>query len=223
MHSTPEIAPDYAFDGIIENSFYTITQDQIVAPFSDDINNNIEAFDVASQNGDEQHLDVRNVSKREYSYGIVENIKNFWAGPSYWKFSNRMRSQSSQETAQNKGRRRLKEIERPKFNGNDDSDNEYIDVDSIAAQKVPNCNYRRWSPDKLRLPLRCDFSRDLFDAYKFMPSQNIFAPNQIEPLEMNDLNEIDDIPVSILHDNFLHERDREGERESKIEMNIFAH
>lgn len=160
--------------------------DDIVA--EQDLNNNMDIasdFDnIENMNG----LDVNDVSKSEYSYRAIGNILNYWAGPSYWKYSMNRPSSRSSETANvptSHRRRPKKTIEKPNFNDSgldSSSDNEYfIKVRSKKAKKIRQANYRRWLPEKLKLPNKCEISKDLFECYKFEPSCNAFEQHQTQP------------------------------------------
>lgn len=187
---------DYAFDANSEANqvdpmWTSQTQENLVT--EQDVNNNCgDAFEC----DDIEHADVlstKDMSKSEYSYRAMSNIRNYWAGPSYWKFAlNRQSSNTSvQATVRIKhGRRIKKNPDKPNFIDCEDSSSEddyFIKVRSKAAQKIRNANYRNWSPAKLMLPEKYEISKDLFEYYQFEPSYNILRPRHSEP--MMDANE----------------------------------
>ena len=187
---------DYAFDPNFEvnqvDPMWT-SQPQENMVTEQDVNNNCDnAFECDDiENADA--LSTKDMSKSEYSYRAISNIRNYWAGPSYWRFAlNRQSSNTSvQATVRTKhGRRFKKNPDKPIFIDCDDSSSEddyFIKVKSKAAKKIRNVNYRNWSPEKLMLPEKYDISKDLFEHYQFEPSYNILRPRHSEP--MIDANE----------------------------------
>ncbi|XP_055301390.1 condensin complex subunit 2-like isoform X2 [Sitodiplosis mosellana] len=190
-----DIAQDYAFDpdfDVNQANPMWVSQEDVVA--EQDLNNN---FDNALECDDIENADalsVHDISKGEYSYRAIANIRNYWAGPSYWKFAlNRQSSHSTQATIRSKrGQRVKKNPEKPSFNDcpdNDSSDNDgFIKVKSKEAKKIRRINYRRWSPEKLMLPEKCDISKDLFEFYQFEPSCNVLQHRHSEPMAESNEN-----------------------------------
>lgn len=196
-----DITQDYAFD--INESDLPISDpqpmslDALIAEQdqNNNIENGLECDDIENVDG----LAVDNISRGEYSYRAITNIHNYWAGPSYWKLSmNRQSSRISQATVRtNHGRRAKKIPEKPTFtdstdNSSSDSEN-FIKIKSKEAKKIRQVNYRRWFPEKLKLPERFDISKDLFEFYKFEPSFNTFRQRHSEPMpEVSEITSHDD-------------------------------
>lgn len=207
---------DYAFDPDFEMNqldpmWASQSQENMIT--EQDVNNNCDNAFECDDNEIADALSTKDMSKSEYSYRAISNIRNYWAGPSYWKFSlNRQSSNTNvQASVRNKhGRRLKKNPDKPIFIDCDDSSSEddyFIKVKSKAAQKIRNVNYRNWYPEKLMLPEKYEISKNLFDYYQFEPSYNILRPRHSEPLinanensNHEDNNYDDDFLVSI---NFL--------------------
>lgn len=177
-----------------------------------DYNNNDDCFSDATpnENGNEieNQNNRKNCLKGEYSYNVFANIKNFWAGPSYWKTSkNRLNQKNYKATDEvNPCKRQAKgELNnKPAFQTQDcdqsSDDDSFLKINSKAAKKMRHCNYKKWIPDKLKLPVQSDFPNNLFDTYAFGPSLNVFDTNQsANATQSNSPEDLadDDFPVSM--------------------------
>lgn len=132
----------------------------------------------------------------EYSYRPLDNINQFWAGPSYWKFRKSrkltMNKEASVNTVEHNAiqtgtkRKATKKVEviTFQFENNDlnrydeestkEDGNEYISINSKTAQKFKKSNlYKRWDSKKLKLPTDLRIDRNLFDYHTFSPGINI--------------------------------------------------
>lgn len=135
-------------------------------------------------------------TKLEYSYRPLDNINQFWAGPSYWKFRksrkltmNRDSVASSEANSvapvahANKRKANRNKIEPIKFttliesvceNDVDSDDDIFISIDSKQAQKFKKTVvYKRWDSKKLKLPTDLHIDRSLFNYYTYCPSVSI--------------------------------------------------
>lgn len=148
-------------------------------------------------------------TKLEYSYRPLDNINQYWAGPSYWKFRKSRKttieqgSMTSSEgssvapTAQAKRKHNRNRIEPIKFTkmienvcGNDvDSDDEiFLSADSKHAQKFKKTNVsKRWDSKRLKLPTDLHIDQNLFNYYTYCPSLpvGISKPSETPANEMD--------------------------------------
>lgn len=125
-------------------------------------------------------------SKLEYSYRPLDNINQFWAGPSYWKFrKSRKLTLSKDATASSEAsskaagqapkrrnqRKKIEPVPIEVFEQSDD-DGVFISVHSKAAERLKKANWqKRWDPKKLKLPTDLRIDRTLFDHYEYCPSR----------------------------------------------------
>lgn len=164
-----------------------------------------------------EDLRPADATKLEYSYRPLDNINQFWAGPSYWKFrksrkltmhrSSLASTASGQSTikmvAQGAKRRNNRPKAEPtKFTTliesslaiDQDSDDDFISIDSRAAQKFKKSTlYRRWDSKRLKLPTDLHVDRNLFNYYTFCPSISSVKerPNETPVNEVEDDYEFD--------------------------------
>lgn len=178
----PDFAPEFAFDPDIDDSIWP--NQQMVSQQNNDeelISNKSVGQDLNNNNDNgtphfaEPLPENNNIRKGEYSYHT--HIRNFKYGPSYWKFLRQHRSTVEPRPRGKRGGRKVEE--KPSFIDCADeaqiSDNEYfIKTSSRVAKRIRECNYRRWSPEKLKLPTHSDIPRNLFESYAFKPSFDIF-------------------------------------------------
>lgn len=152
-----------------------------------------------------EDLRPADTTKLEYSYRPLDNINQFWAGPSYWKFRKSRKltinnatvgtlpgSQQSGITAvanaATKRKANRNKIEPIKFTtliedqmrdtDEDSDDGIFISVDSRPAQKFKKNNlYKRWDSKKLKLPTDLRIDRNLFNHYTYCPNVTIMGNN----------------------------------------------
>ncbi|XP_016961703.1 condensin complex subunit 2-like [Drosophila biarmipes] len=108
-------------------------------------------------------------SKLEYCYRPMENISQFWAGPSHWKFKrttkgpedNRSRrpKMSSHQTVS----RKAKALAYDKV-----TEEAFEQQDSTKRQR--RANFLKWDPRKLVLPTQFNLGPDFFYKYDSAPS-----------------------------------------------------
>ncbi|XP_065086359.1 condensin complex subunit 2 [Ochlerotatus camptorhynchus] len=116
----------------------------------------------------------------EYSYRALDNISQFWAGPSHWKFkrTKNPRSLSMQKTMDTDGKTKQKATRKKKRFEADTLDdmisvaeelfpayNSNRPVKSITHQKSLIC--KKWDSKKLKLPSDFHLERNRFDVNKF--------------------------------------------------------
>lgn len=193
----PDIPPEYAFDvnAVAGEEFWqrptgtTISQytqnDDL--PFTNgsiqqDFNNNdgISFDDVEFENGHDNGNDIMTnriqISKGEYAYKVFSNIRNFWAGPSYWKFSKNLNksNQVPDGTVNRSGRRKRKQPMKPAFDDGDEtsSDEYFIKINSKATKKLRHLNRALWNSAQLKLPPQCDVPKDLFAKHNYNRHSN---------------------------------------------------
>lgn len=213
----PNIASEYEYDIDAIDPFLPNQQMSSTLSQNIDIIGSLSADDSITQdvnNNNENENEICenkiNIKKGEYSYHAFGNVKNYWAGPSYWKVPrNRSTIQSDKETIKSKSRKRRRIIDIPiKFidTPDDESSDEelFIKATSRAAKKLRYCKYNRWDADKLKLPPQTHIPKDLFHTYTFAPSIDIFHSRQsidtISDLNEEENNVENDFPVSILSD-----------------------
>lgn len=131
-------------------------------------------------------------TKLEYSYRPLDNINQYWAGPSYWKFRKSRKLTIEQgsmgtiefssvaPTAHAKRKINKNRIEPIKFtklienvcdSPVDSDDDTFITVDSKHAQKFKKTNNsKRWDSKKLKLPTDLHIDRNLFNYYAYCPN-----------------------------------------------------
>lgn len=120
-------------------------------------------------------------SKLEYSYRPMEQISQFWAGPSHWKFKkNRGRStlfqsngqtdtqvgstQRPKKSAQQAAKRKNKLIAYGKV-----TQDYFQPLDASVKQRKVNFQ-KKWDSRKLSLPTKFNFDSDYFFKYDSAPS-----------------------------------------------------
>lgn len=151
-----------------------------------------------------EDLRPADATKLEYSYRPLDNINQFWAGPSYWKFrksrkltmhrSSLASTASGQSTVQmahgaKRRRNNRSKVEPTKFTTliestcaeDEDSDDDFISIDSRGAQKFKKSTlYKRWDSKRLKLPTDLHIDRHLFNYYTFCPSVSIVKDSPSE-------------------------------------------
>lgn len=141
-----------------------------------------------------EDLRPSDTTKLEYSYRPLDNINQFWAGPSYWKFRKSRKPSMVRDSLASDGstvaptahankRKVNRKIEPIKFtklteivsdNDADSDDDIFISVDSKLAQKFKKTNvFKRWDSKKLKLPTDLHIDRHLFNFYTYQPSYSI--------------------------------------------------
>lgn len=170
-------------------------------PFSNGIieqdfnNNDGISFDDGGFKNDNDNNNNNNrvqLLRREYSYQVFSNIRNFWAGPWYWKYSKNV-NQSKHAPSVNgnqSGRRKKKQPIKPKFDGDDgesSTDEYFIKTTSKAAKKLRRCNRALWHSERLKLPPQCTIPSDLFDKQNYnRQSEDSMESNQMENYDVDD-------------------------------------
>lgn len=233
----PDIPPDYVFDvnDIADEAFWqpptgtTISQNNQNEdlPFGNgtiqDFNNNdgISFNDIELDNENDNGNDNGNISNRvqllkgEYAYNAFSNIRNFWAGPSYWKYSKNLNqtnaTQAPAGNATRTGRRKKKQPSKPAFgDGDEDSSDEYfIKIKSKAAKKLRHLNRALWNSDRLKLPPQCNVPRDLFAKHNYHQSNtstDSIESNQEQNYDADDIEfGVSKMDISWLFFKILHE------------------
>lgn len=213
----PDIPPDYAFDVNadvdvdVDGPFWqgptgsTVPQNNNNndddSPFGSgtihqDFNNNdgmsFDDVEVGNENDNNNNINNRiKLLKGEYAYKAFSNIRNFWAGPTYWKFSKNL-NQSQLVPAENvtRGGRKKKHHIKPTFDDDDDESDDgiFIKINSKAAKKLRRLNRALWSSERLKLPPQCNVPNDLFDKYNYYQQLD----TSTESVESNQVDNYDD-------------------------------
>lgn len=193
-------APEYEFNMNESNTHWPDNRQSMassmIAMNNEDMSLQFTPSDVTDVNNNIGDVIPNHIQKGEYSYHASDKIKNYWAGPSYWKVPpNRhlvridgvkKKSKSRQKIQQEKAAFSLSEL-------TDDSDSEdecFITTNSKEAKKIKKCNYRNFDPKTL--PLKSDIPRDLFDSYVYCPSfnfQRTCSPIETQDTDSNDTQE----------------------------------
>ncbi|EDW90484.1 condensin complex subunit 2 [Drosophila yakuba] len=120
-------------------------------------------------------------SKLEYSYRPMDQISQFWAGPSHWKFKRTrprstfsqtngqvdtqpIRSQRPKKSALLSANRKAKAVDYGNV-----TENFFQQLDTTIRQRRVNFQ-KKWDPRKLILPTKFDLEPDLFFKYDSAPS-----------------------------------------------------
>lgn len=214
-----DFQPEYQFDDNVESFWANRDTESTLnnnnnghmsfrgSMVNQDLNNNGGLLDNAMKEANNgENFRFEKISKGEYSYQANANIKNYWAGPSYWKQSRIHRTlhnnlESPKQLPKRKNRRIMKE--KPCFKDTnkamDDtelSDDEiFLKATKKNLKKVRHCNVNRWDSEKLKLPTRCDIPKDLFNYYTFCPSTSTFELHDGEesaPSNVNDYYDDED-------------------------------
>ncbi|XP_068148281.1 condensin complex subunit 2 [Drosophila tropicalis] len=158
-------------------------------------------------------------SKLEYSYRPMDQISQFWAGPSHWKFKrNRPRSTFGQLNGQSgvsniarasNQRIRLAQARRTKsiqYGHSTESSFQTLD----AQTKLRKVNYqKKWDARRLTLPLKFSFLPDYFYQYELAPSEKLsrrFGQPDIveEEIDLDEALDQDDNDVELFdNDHFM--------------------
>ncbi|EDW11695.1 condensin complex subunit 2 [Drosophila mojavensis] len=123
-------------------------------------------------------------SKLEYSYRPMDQISQFWAGPSHWKFkrtrnTNTFAQITSQDNVTGKSTNaaaaRLRRAAAQAAKRRSKQINFGQCTESLfkldESTKLRKANYqKRWDPRKLRLPTKYDFDANYFYKYDYAPS-----------------------------------------------------
>lgn len=119
----------------------------------------------------------------EYSYRTIDNIKQFWAGPSHWKFKRmsqdvvtpkkrQLSRLDAPPTCQTGKSTRKKKTLMPDFSNvfydEDVEDDVFVPLDAMKASKI-SCTAKNWDSNKLRLPKNLFVERSLFESFVFCP------------------------------------------------------
>lgn len=160
-----------------------------------------------------EELRPADTTKLEYSYRALDNINQYWAGPSYWKI--RKSRKTTMSTASNAStstvstvvekrqtcRQRAKAIpnfyevvrEKPAEETAKDMAN-FIPERSKNGQKWKKNNlYRRWDSKKMKLPTDLRIDPDLFDTYVYAPGLRIQPINpNVTPHPPSDFDNIEE-------------------------------
>lgn len=232
----PYIPPDYAFDMNDDVAFpyrptgSTLSQNN---PNHDlpngaalqDLNNNggisfdgMEFDNVHGNNDDDNNNNnLNNINqiqllKGEYAYQVFSNIRNFWAGPSYWKYSKNLNKNVQAQIDDNKvgggGRRKRKHAIKPSFcglcdDGESSMDDVFIKLNSKAAKKLRHCNRSAWNSERNKLPPKFDFARDFFDKLNHnRQSNDSMASDQMDNFDADAFDD-DSFGVSSSEHNLL--------------------
>lgn len=152
-----------------------------------------------------EDLRPADASKLEYSYRPLDNINQFWAGPSYWKFRKSRKVTIGKDSSVATAPTRTSEVQaaKRKVNRNktepvslqilqeDADDSLFIPITSKAAQRMKKTNlHKRWDQKKLKLPTDLHIDRSLFESYEFCPgiSLQYTDPNSTPQIQTSGYN-----------------------------------
>lgn len=150
-----------------------------------------------------EDLRPADTTKLEYSYRPLDNINQFWAGPSYWKFRKSRKLTMTKDAtvgstmqsgtmaianAATKRKANRIKFEPIKFTtmiedstrdmDEDSDDGLFLSLNSKQAQKFKKNNlYKRWDSKKLKLPTDLQIDRNLFNYYTYCPRVSIVRNN----------------------------------------------
>lgn len=117
----------------------------------------------------------------EYSYRTLDNIGQFWAGPSHWKYR-KTRASSLAVGSGGVKKKPLRKKHEPIIFTIDFDDSMFISVNSKSAQKLKKINvYKRWDAKKLKLPTDFQLDRNRYNCYKFAPGIPVEWAHDPEP------------------------------------------
>lgn len=163
-----------------------------------------------------EDLQPLDTTKSEYSYRPFDNINQFWAGPSYWKFRKSRKLTMIRETitsseavsivpvATAKRRKANRKKNQPvKFTLLfDQSDNDFILVTSKKALKFKNSKiYIRWDTKKLKLPTDLQVDRNMFNHYTYCPSIPVSGLKPTKTTVISEMDLDDDYDFDQVDDN----------------------
>lgn len=142
--------------------------------------------------------DMRPIDSRsttlEYSYRPLDNISQFWAGPSHWKFKKQrltnaattdcntvtephLSQQQQQQLNNQKGKTTKRRTLRNRLEPiifddkiSEDIQSLFISINSKLADKLKKTNiYKKWDAKKLKLPTDFKLDDHRFESYYFAP------------------------------------------------------
>lgn len=109
----------------------------------------------------------------EYSYRPLDNIQNYWAGPSFWKFNRSVVANKSSGGGPSEPKKRKvtsRRVWQPVDMIARADDPVFISVKSRAAKRLRKRDItKNWDETKLRLPTVPTVQSDYFDRYRFAP------------------------------------------------------
>lgn len=123
-------------------------------------------------------------STLEYSYRPLDNINQFWAGPSHWKFKklsigggHQLINRNSLEnpTDKTKKKRVTKKTLKNKLQEltfEDEDEKLLVPLETMNNRHV---NYKKWDPKKLKLPTNHKLDRNCFNVFKYAQSLSVNA------------------------------------------------
>lgn len=121
-------------------------------------------------------------STLEYSYRPLDNINQFWAGPSHWKFKKLSIAGQpvNRNSLENQGKAKKKRVTKKTLKNklqeltfDDEEDQLLLPLD--AKNSVKHANYKKWDPKKLKLPTNYKLERNCFDVFKYAQSLSVNA------------------------------------------------
>lgn len=130
-----------------------------------------------------ENLAPVDASTLEYSYRPLDNINQFWAGPSHWKFKKLSiggqpvgRITTDGTTDKTKRKRVAKKTLKNKLQEltfDDEDDKLLVLLDTM--NNLRQVNYKKWDPKKLKLPTNYKLDRNCFNVFKYAQSLSVNA------------------------------------------------
>lgn len=126
----------------------------------------------------------------EYSYRPMEEIDQYWAGPSHWKFRRTLHGRTTDENQKNRkipGRRKKHQpidVTAPY------DESLFISINSRPAKKLNKRNTQKnWNEKRLKLPFNHNIATDYFDHYEYAAGLVKWCPsnvNDTQPIRQSD-------------------------------------
>lgn len=128
-------------------------------------------------------------SSLEYSYRPLDNIAQFWAGPSYWKIRRTTNVTAKTNDSNQQVAAKKKTVKKKKKNDVQLTTDEFNTIPDVFVTRDPvkplkNITYTRsylnrtWNTKRLKLPLNRHLEHDMFDTFESGPQ---FRPSNQEP------------------------------------------
>lgn len=136
----------------------------------------------------------------EYSYQPLDRIRQFWAGPSYWKYlpsRARLNDTSKRGTKRKRGAAFARPIfvqqSRSAATAKNADENVFLSLNSAANVRYTKSNvYRKFDTAKMKLPKDFGLGRDIFDTYEYAPGAIAFNGNTIKSEDIPYAYELDE-------------------------------
>lgn len=117
-----------------------------------------------------QDLRPLDSSKLEYSYRPLENISQFWAGPSYWRFKKFRPSRITNSFPSNINAKKAKKKKGPEELLDEFDDSTFMPLTKKSTVKLRRANiYKKWDAKTLKLPTYYKLDSNIFMIHPLAP------------------------------------------------------